>query len=94
MYRVGICLVVPPHGRAWLDFVLLEKPGNVGGELFKTVLFCLWTGGGTLDYILESSSYLALIMIWLTVEVKIFVGIECRMVGGMVLACVASGVAA
>ena len=85
---------MPPHGHAWFYFVLYEKPGNVGGERFKTVLFRLWTGVGQMDGVLKGGSYLALIMIWLTVEVKIFVGIECRMVGSMVLACVASAVTA
>ena len=93
MYRVGIGLVVPPHGHAWLDFVLYEKPGNVGGERLKAVILCLWARAGGMDDILKGGSYLALIMIWLTVEVKKFVGIECRMIGGMVLACVAGGIA-
>ena len=94
MYRVGISLVVPPHGHSWLDLVLYEKPGNAGGERLKTVLLCLWARVGSMDGILKGGSYLAHIMIWLIVEVKIFIGIECRMVGIMVLACVAGGVTA
>ena len=94
MYRIGICFVVPPHCLAWFDFVLYEKPGNAGGERLKAVLFCLRARVGSMDGILKGGSYLALVMIWLTVEVKIFIGIECRMIGILVLACIAGGVTA